>query len=323
MSWSTMSAELQGQTPIPPGLGLILVNRAWKDVQREYMWSFRWLDFSIPTPSMTNAGTVTLVRGSTTVVADASAVAAWLAIPLVTPITGQQFRIGQGTLYNIIAFDGVNTITLDRAYVDTPSGAGNGYQIYQCYYNAPVKNFIWFETVRDPVTGYSIKTTTTRQEASDTDPQRLQVSWPDSVLPYRINQNPGAFYGFPMYEIWPAPLNGLTYVAEAYLRELDFDNTNPGFSDSVIPPLGEDVVMELAKQKAYEWCIANPDKVPRGDFRYVHGECKVEYKRLINQYIQLDEAFSKRNLIPYAEKQDSFPSDPYISMLANLAVFPG
>lgn len=321
-----MSAELQGIVPVPSPYAPTLIQRAWRDVQREYFWSFRWVDFSIPTPITVTTGTVTLTRGLTTVTGDAAASAAWAAIPSVTPITSQQFRVGQGTFYNIIAANfSVPTaavLTLDRAYVDTPTGAGSAYQIYEVYYFAPLKNFVWFDDIRDPVTGYSLATTKTRSEIGQTDPQRLQLGFPTAVIPYAINQQPGAFYGFPMFELWPAPQQGLTYVASAYCSEKDFDNTNPGFSDTVIPPLGEDVVMERGKMLGYEWMIGNPG-TSKGDFKYLHGMALKEYKRLINQYIFKDEEYSKRNTIPKAESDRYALNLPWVDMAQGIAVFPG
>lgn len=323
-----MSAELTGVVPVPIPYAPTLVNEAWLDVQRECYWSFRWVDFSIPTPVTTTTGTVTLTRGSTTVIADSAASAAWAAIPLVTPITSQQLRIGQGTFYRIISYDTTSnppfgTITLDRQYVDTISGVGLGYQIYQVYYFAPVKNFTWFDDLRDPVTGYSLQTTKTRSEIGQVDPQRLQLGFPTAAIPYAINQQPGAFYGFPMFELWPAPQQGLTYVASGYCSEKDFDNSNPGFSDTVIPPLGEDVVKQRSRMGAYEWAIANPDKVPKGDFKYLHGAALKEYQRLKNQYMLKDEEFSKRNTIPKAESSGYAINLPWVSMRENIAVFNG
>jgi hypothetical protein len=322
-----MAAELQGIVPVPSPYTPTLVNRSWRDVQREYFWSFRWIDFSIPTPITVTAGTVTLTRGLTTVTGDAAASAAWAAIPSVTPITSQQFRVGQGTFYNVISISftvpTAAVLTLDRAYVDTPVGAGSSYQIYEVYYFSPVKNFVWFDDIRDPVTGYSLATTKTRSEVGRTDPQRLQLGFPTAVIPYQINLQPGNFYGFPMFEMWPAPQQGLTYVASGYCSEKDFDNTNPGFSDTVIPPLGEDVVMERAKMLGYEWAIANPKTAGPGDFKYLHGMALKEYKRLVNQYIFKDEEYSKRNTIPKAESDGYALNLPWVDMAQGIAVFPG
>lgn len=323
-----MAAELNGLVPVPSPYCPTLVNRAWRDVQRQYFWSFRWIDFSIPTTGSVTTGTVTLTRGIPTVIGDAAASAAWAAIGLVNPITSQQFRVGQGTLYSIIAYDTTTnppfgTLTLDRAYVDTLSGAGSNYQIYQVYYFAPVKNFVWFDDLRDPVTGYQLSTTKTRSEVGFIDPQRLQLGFPSAAIPYQINLQPGAFYGFPTFELWPAPQQSLTYVASGYCSEKDFDNTSPGFSDTVIPPLGEDVVIERAKMLAYEYAIANPKIVGPGDFQYLHGMALKEYNRLTNQYIFKDEAFSKRNTIPAAEQAGYANNLPWVQMSTGYATFPG
>lgn len=318
MSFGTMSAEIQGQAPIPALFGQILVNRSWKKIQRQNEWSFNFLDFAIPTPSAVSTGTVTLIAGSNQVVGNAIAAAAWIAMGLVIPITTRQFRVGQGTIYNIVAFDGVNTLTLDQSFVDdVATGAGKGYQIFKCYYNAPQANFIWFDTINDPVTGYPLRTTLTRQELIDIDPQRLQGSLPASVLPYKINLQPGNFFGFPMFEIWPPPLAGLTYTATG-------TTSGAGFvlpSDIVTPPLDEDLVIERAKIEAYEWCIVNPDKCPKGDYRFALGKCQKEYDRLYDEYWMLDESISHRHKIPYAERREFYLNLPWVSQLTGTASF--
>jgi hypothetical protein len=181
-------------------------------------------------------------------------------------------------------------------------------------------------SVRDPITGYPLKTTKTRIEVNNADPQRLQFTFPAAVLPYKIDLTVGSFYGFPMYELWPAPTTGITYVAEGLLRAADFDNTAPGTSDTVTPPLDEDVVMEKAKEYAYEWCLANLDKLKpeqrKGDYSFLMGKAQANFKRLVNQYILLDESFSNRHSIPYAEMRDYFPELPWLDQRQNIAVWP-
>lgn len=313
-----MAMELVGSVTAPYPAYLIWVNRAWKAVQKKYLWSFLWGDAAISTPVPISAGTVTLTRGLNTVVGDATAAAAWLAIPLINAITTQQFRVAQGTIYNIIAFDGVNTITLDKLYVDPPSGAGQGYQIAAYYFNAPTIDFIWWESVVDSVTGYPLSTTMTRQESNDIDPQRFAMDFPRAVIPYQINPQPGNFLGFPMYEMWPAPLSGLTYIGKYYRSGTGF--VNP--TDTVAPPLDEDIVIERAKIEMYEWAIANPDKCPRGaGYQYLHGESQKKFKSLMDDYISKDEEFSKRNTIAYAE-QSSILRLPWVSQRQSLGVFP-
>jgi hypothetical protein len=292
-----MALEIAGNVPTPYPLVKTYVNRAWLDVQRKCMWSFLWGDAAIPTPASIGAGTVTVTLGSTTVTPDATALAAWLSAGLVNPLTTLQFRIGMGTIYNIIAFPGNTAITLDKPFVDPPGGAGLGYQIYGVYFNAPCKDFLWWESVRDPVTGYAFDLTKTRQEVDEDDPQRLQVGWPVAMVPYQINPCPGSFLQYPMYEMWPAPLNNLTYVGTYFRSGMPFVN----LTDTVTAPLQEDVVIECASMKAYEWCLANPDKCPKSDWRFSIGRAQKRYNDLINDYMKMDEEFSGRNIIPSSQ----------------------
>ena len=295
MSWRSMSLEIAGNVPCPYPLVKTYVSRAWQDVQRQCMWSFLWGDAAIATPNPIGAGTVTTTIGSTQVVGDATASAAWQAVGLVNPLTTQQFRVGQGTIYNIIGFDGASTLTLDKIFVDPPGGATSGYQILGIYYNAPVQDFLWWDGVlRDPVSGYTLGVDKTRQEIDDLDPQRFQSGWPCEALPYAVNQQPGTFFGFPMFELWPAPLNGYVYVGGYTRSGMPFVN----LTDTVTPPLQEDIVIELASAKAYEWCLVNPDKAPKADWRFAIGKAMARYNQLLNKYMIMDEEISGRNIIP-------------------------
>ncbi len=320
MSWQTMALEVAGNVPTPYPLVKTYVNRAWLEVQRACLWSFLFGDAVIPTPTPIGAGTVTTVLGQSTVQGDATAQAAWNSQGLVVPITTMQFRIGTGTIYNIIGYDnGAGVLTLDKPFVDPPGGAGLGYQILGVYFNAPCKDFLWFDGVlRDPVSGYTLGVDMTRQEVDQRDPQRFQSGWPDQVIPYATNLLPGNFYGFPRYELWPAPMNNLTYVG-TYLRSgMPFVN----LADTVTPPLQEDVVIELASIKAFQWCIVNPDKVPKkADWRFAIGKSERTYKTLINDYMLRDEEISSRNLIPSG--QFAVRSDlPWISQAENVIYAP-
>lgn len=323
MSWSSMALELAGDTPVPYPRALTMVNRGWLDIQRSFLWSFLWGDAAIPTPIPITQGTVTLVIGSNLVVGDADASAVWLAQTLSpNPITTRQFRVGQGTIYNINSIDftvpTAAIITLAGPYVDPTAGVGIGYQVYSVYFNAPTKDFLWWESIKDPISGYDISTTFQRESVDLWDPQRFQSGWPRSVLPYLINPQVGNFQNFPMFEMWPAPLNNYTYVGTYYRSGMPFIN----YSDTVSSPLGEDVVIAAAKVKSYEWCVANPDKVSRHEgsyrvgasgYQYLLGMAQKERKDLLNDYILMDESFSHRHMIPDLPA-NFFSSLPWVSM---------
>jgi hypothetical protein len=323
-----MATEVVGQVPgIDIQFALTLVNRAWVDIQRKFLWSFLWGDASVPTLVPVTAGTVTTVLGSNTVTGDANASAAWATgFSFVIPITVCQFRVGQGTIYNILAADftvpTAVVLTLDRQYVDAPSGLGGGvgYTISQNYFNAPTQDFIWWESMRDPVSGYDFTTTNTREWVDGQDPQRFQSGWPIGPIPYLINPWPGNFQYYPMYELWPGPVSGYTYVGTYFRKGMPFAN----YSDTVNPPLGEDAVLALAKQYAYEWAGANQDRVkrvPKADYRYWAGYAEKQYDGLIDDYILMDESFSHRHIIESA--QVSYTARlPWVSQSTGYAFFP-
>lgn len=330
MSWQSMSLEIAGVCPVPFNYALTLVNRAWLEVQREFLWSFLWGDAAIPTPTPITTGSCTLSIGSNQVILDANATAALSAVGLASPnpLTTRQFRIGQGTIYSINAYDTTTnapfgTLTLNQIYVDPMQGAGIGYQVIGVYYNAPTSDFLWWESVRDPISGYGISSTLTREEVDIWDPQRFQAGWPKGVLPYKINPQPGNFANYPMFEMWPAPQQGYTYVGTYYRSGLPF--TLP--TDTVAAPLGEDVVIAQAKIRAYEWCVANPDKVPHAPgsqyragatgFQFLMGSAQAELKELLNGYILKDETFSNRHMIADLPK-DVWAQLPWVSMKAGV-----
>ena len=314
--------------PIDLQFALILVNRAWKETQRTFQWSFlQNIDVAIPTFTPISNGTVTLVRGVASVVADATARAVWAGIGLVTPITTLQFRVGQGTIYNIINYQdnvppGFATITLDRPYVDPGSGAGQGYSIQQTYFNAPFQDFLWWDSFLDPTTGYSFDLFMTRTEVDDIDPQRFVNNTPVAVIPYTVNQQPGNFFGFPMYEMWPSPAAGFTYVGKCYRSGAGFVN----LTDTVAPALDEDIVLEKAKERGYEWCEANRHTLQpsqrNGDFKFLMGKAQKEFAKLQNEYILKDEMYSHFHHTPYAGRRRNL-NLPWVSQFTGQAHFPG
>lgn len=321
MSQATMASELVGQVPgLEYLFALTLVSRAWLDVQRRFLWSFLYGTWVIPTTVPTTAGTVTVTLGSATVVGDANASAAWQAIGLTVPITTQQFRVGQGTIYDILSFDGTSTLTLAQPYVDPTVGANTGYAIMLNYPIAPVQDFLWFESITDPVSGYQIKTALTREYVDGCDPQRFQSGWPVGFIPHDVCYF-GSKAGWPRVEMWPAPVSGYTYIGTYYRSGANFSSP----ADVVAPQLGEDVVMARAKYLAYEWSAANQERSSRisktGGFTYLMGLAAKEYEWLLSSYMLKDEQFSHRSIIDEAESTYNL-SLPWVSMSTGLGFFP-
>ena len=64
-------------------------------------------------------------------------------------LTQQQFRVNVGTIYNIIAFDGVSTLTLDRPYYDKWPAADRTTRSISRISVAPYEDFLAWESVVD------------------------------------------------------------------------------------------------------------------------------------------------------------------------------
>lgn len=282
MSLATMIAELRGCVPkYSAGLAQIHIRNAWSDIRNMTGWSFQLFSGGFGTPGLTNAGSVTVTYGSDQVVGDAAASTAWLAASIPNSLlTQQQFRVNVGTIYNIIAFDGVSTLTLDRPYYDKSTGANQGYSIYQPYIVAPTANFLTWESVVDVNNAIDLMANGAkkfRDYADNFDPQRQIFSNPGSLLPYGTDHrgagtpNASATLGYRVFELYPQPQAQFAY--QTWYTTLGPDLVD--LSDTLPYPITEHVVKSLARVKAYEFAEANRDpRNPRGsgaDFRFLMG----------------------------------------------------
>jgi hypothetical protein len=286
MAFLNMWSEIVGSVPkIPRPFAKTLVNRAWKDVRRKNLWSFLMFDGRWISPPLINAGTVTVTQGSTSVVADAVAAAAILAGSLSpTLITQRQLRAGLSGVYNIVAWDTVDTLTLDHAWAE-PSAVGSAYSIFQCYYPPPMKDFLTWVSVRDMVNFNALFTTRlTRQELDQSDPQRMWFGIPSDVVFFGADGNlAGLTPGWPLFEIWGHPQFEIAWQLYGIRRGTDL----VADTDELPPAVGEDCVLALARKYAYEWAEANKGDAPRNagpDFRFLIGGAEAEYQRLFREY---------------------------------------
>src|SRR5204863_5590036 len=122
MAYEACAGEIAGTVPkLSPFLARKLVARAWRDIRDTRTWSFLVADAALVAPNAVSAGTVAVVQGSATVQADATAQAALVVLATAAnpPVELCQFRVNQGPIYNITAFDsGTGVITLDRIYLE-------------------------------------------------------------------------------------------------------------------------------------------------------------------------------------------------------------
>ena len=258
MALRDMANEL---TSIPKMSGIFaqtLANRALQKIYDESSWSFQMGESGWLAPNLIDAGTVTLTVGSDQVVGDATAAAAWLAISGLPLITQRQFRLSGYAIYNIIAFNGANTITLDRPWMEAVFGAGQDYEMYQVYYPAPVADFKRFITVRDFTNDANLDFWSWKAKQAylaDADPQRSIYQNPELVVPWGVDQrgvgtpNVSATVGRMLFELWPHQVTQLPL--SLYFVRNGLLLVNP--EDAAPYPLTDELVLWRAKELAYEW----------------------------------------------------------------------
>jgi len=217
-----LAAELKSWlSDVDPLACLPLVQRAYKDIRDSRDWSFNKGNGSWYAPNQITAGTVTTTQFVNTVVGDAAASLAWDAIalpaPPQSPITLRQFRVTGGPIHNIISFDGVSTITLDRPYTGQ-SGALKSYMIYQPYMPAPAIDFKRWMSIVDPISGYRFRYENmfrTQKELDKRDPQRTSYGWPTWVVGKDYVTLSGDTQQRPRFELGLGhPIQAVGYILE-------------------------------------------------------------------------------------------------------------
>ncbi len=288
MSYQQMVFRLVGEIPgLPFPLAQTYINQALEDIYDRIQWSFQLAESGWLTPGLQfasgnqSAGTITTVAYSDQVVGDATASAAWLAyltagtLPLITQF---QIRSPYYSLYSIVAYDGISTLTLDRPWME-PAGVGQAYMTYEAYFAAPVSDFKRFFTIRDTRDNAPIDFWTLSQtDLMVMDAQRTAFNLPAYCVPYEIDARVGSpTLGYPLFELWPHPLSVLPYTF-AYLRR------GPALSaptDTLSPPLTEELVLWRAKEIAYLWKESQKgDGIARGagaDWRFLSEAAAAEY----------------------------------------------
>lgn len=251
------TSEMLGYVPkLSYLLAQKLVQRAWRDIRDARRWGFLKADGVLFSPNLLNAGTAAVTLYSPTVIGSAPAAAAWQAeeAALGPSINLRQFRIGTGPVYNITAFDGINTLTLDRMYQEA-SNATAGYQLYQCYYPAPVADFLRWMDVVNPITQYRFRRRNlhrSKEEIDRRDPGRNDQGEPFWMGAYKYNDA-----GFPMFEMWPHSIQAVGFQVLYQRRGADLTSTQtlPG-------AVSEAMLLERARAHASLWAMTNQGRYP-------------------------------------------------------------
>ncbi|HWF62940.1 MAG TPA: hypothetical protein VN666_21890 [Nitrospira sp.] len=243
-----------------------LINRAWKYVQDSCLWSFQLGQGGFSTPALTDAGTISVpFLGSNQMIGDATASAAWQALPFYWAPTLQQIRAQGFSIYSIIAMDTTNpaavVLTLDRPFIDPlPNFSNVGYMMFQAYIPAPPRFKRWL-TVADMFNVWSLDIWTPRRTIDLADPARLYTSNPTMVLGLGQDQrgagtpNASATLGQQLFELYPNPQTKISYQTY-YVAEAPYLVNN---NDTLPDPIDEEVVVQKALTWAYRDAEARRD----------------------------------------------------------------
>ena len=287
-SYQDMTAELVG---ILPRMSVLhaqqIVQRAWRRVRDSRLWSFHFVSDAqlfvpnaVPTANQPSpavgAGSMSPTFGSKEVIVDSVAAAALDSIamanpPLASPILGigRQLRIGStnglstptGPNYNIVAWDGIDTLTIDRPYGEWTVNRAQ-YQVLKTYYAPPAPppyldltsdlNFVKYDCFTNKNMGYSIfgpNLYWSQAQLNAIDPQRGGQGDAYIVANYGRNS-----LGQPVVELYPNPVQFTTYSCTYFTRWADL---SPAVD---LPKVGyelEDLVMFEAKCLGADWASAN------------------------------------------------------------------
>lgn len=266
MAFNDYIGEVIGVFPrIPQPYIPILLNRAWNNIRDMRLWSFLVGYGNIIAPAAITAGVCSVTNGSPTIIVDATAAAALIAQALLPapnpPLSsttlgqGRQFRINgsasAGPWYNIIAWDGVNTLTLDLPYASITQ-TSIPYTVAKVYYATPLAppDFRRYLTVTNKTSGYTIRGKRllyTQQKLNAVDPQRGGTGDAYVIASYLTDSN-----GNMVHEWYPNPVNSGVYNAFFQRQGLPLSATV-----DLPSTLDSSLLMYRTFMLACDWATAN------------------------------------------------------------------
>lgn len=288
-------------------LALSTVQRAWRQIRDSRKWSFLTGSGYLQCPGLLSLGTATVTLGSPLVVMDASMAAPAInSFGMSPPITACQFRIGSNRLYNIVAWDGVSTLTLDIPYQE-PSQSPIPYQIYRCYYGPPptavqpdgTYDFLRWISVFDFTTQLPVGLGKQRSELDWNDPARTNLGSPAyDLVDYQGAQTNLPLYpnGTPLFELYPHPLSQTSYGCMFQRRGVDLTP-----SQTLPPQISSDCLLQGAIYHGYRWAEANKGRFPelqKSNFLLLMKEAQGEFAATLNKLKNQDEEAFVKNMIP-------------------------
>lgn len=267
MAFRDMWQELLGISGMNFALAKTKINEGLGAVYDDQLWSFQLGTAGWYTPGLLSGGGTKLSPGlisvstfTTTITGNSAASTAWLGLTGRPFLTEYQIRSPYYSVYSIIAVDATIptavVLTLDRPWME-PTQTLAGYQMYQCYFPAPVPDFKEFKWARDTTNNWPMNFWKYNQaDLAAKDAQRQEFNQPAFIVPYQTDQRVGSpTFGSMLFELWPHPLSALPYTF-GYVRTGNL-LVNP--TDTVPYPLTEDLVKFKAYELLYMWKESQKD----------------------------------------------------------------
>lgn len=183
------------------------------------LWGGQVAESQFIIPDAYSTGTISATNASITVTGAATG---WTAA-----LEGRQFYTGgAGPYYTISTVDvGAQTLTLERAFGGTTTGAGTAYEIAQAYVTPPT-DFLAFKSIKDPVNNWRIRFNKPQEWLDRVDARRSTAGNAWYFVDYRQSST-----GVPRYEVWPRVTSQRVYPFLYWRRPADMttDDATPMF----------------------------------------------------------------------------------------------
>lgn len=307
-SFIELYRELQGTFPdLPETQCQRFINRAQRDAYDSWNWSFLAGDGTLNIPASLNDGTVTVTQGDRTIVGDATAAAAWQAVGTYIPITDRALKIGTDFPYQIQAFDGVDTVYIDRPYTGDDD-TGLEYILYRPYYEPP-EDFNRFISVVDTVDSWNLIPGKKKQWLDWIDPQRSTIGGPAQFISFFMFQRAQTIPAFganisttalaarQLFELWPTPTAAMSLMAYYKKRGADL------VEDEDTSPFHDGLLLARAMYYAYRFVQVNMAnfaqvKNQRISWQEMKRDTNADYMYELGNEIKQDDNINLASVIP-------------------------
>lgn len=312
--------EIVGTFPdLPEAQAKRFINRAQRDAFDAWNWSFLAGEGQLNIPDIVNDGTITLTQGLNTVTADATAAAAWNALGLFIPITDRALKISSDQPYQILAYDGVDTVYLDRPWPNE-TVSSQTYSMYRCYYAAPDDFQRWMSVV-DTTDSWNLIPGKKKEWLDWIDPQRSTVGGPAQFIAFFRLQRAQTINAFGaltdpvrtttknLFELWPAPTSAMSLQTYYKKRGADLVNNDDEslFEDSVLISRALTHAYRFVRANQVRFAKTTGTRVNWGEMR---RDSEASYMRELGNAIKRDDNINLASL-PFSNR-GWFPSSSWL-----------